>query len=92
MKRYLCLALLLAALPASAPTDAWAQEDDRSYCNKLGSLASRYIGSAGGEGRMAPDLNILGAIDDCNKGRTDKAIPYLEKRLRDNRITVPPRG
>ena len=87
MKRYLCLALLLAALPVSVN----AQEDDRSYCNKLGSLASRYIGSAGGEGRMAPDLNILGAIDDCNKGRTDKAIPYLEKRLRDNHITLPPR-
>ena len=37
------------------------------------------------------DLNILGAIDDCNKGRTATAIPYLEKRLRDNHITVPPR-
>ena len=62
-----------------------------AYCNKLGALASRYIGSAGAEGRMAPDLNVLGAIDDCNKGRTDKAIPYLEKRLRDNGITLPPR-
>ena len=41
---------------------------------------------------MSPDLNVLGAIDDCNKGRTDKAIPYLEKRLRENRITVPPRA
>jgi len=86
MKRYLILALL-AALPSSA----LAQADDRAYCNKLGALASRYIGSAGGEGRMSPDLNVLGAIDDCNKGRTDKAIPYLEKRLRDSRITVPPR-
>ena len=86
MKRYL-IAALLAALPLAAG----AQQDDRAYCNKLGNLASRYIGSAGGEGRMAPDLNILGAIDDCNKGRTDKAIPYLEKRLRDNHITVPPR-
>ena len=27
----------------------------------------------------------------CNKGRTATAIPYLEKRLRDNHITVPPR-
>jgi hypothetical protein len=86
MKRYLVFALL-AALPSSAA----AQSDDRDYCNKLGALASRYIGSAGAEGRMAPDLNILGAIDDCNKGRTDRAIPYLEKRLRDQRITVPPR-
>ena len=86
MKRYL-IAALLAALPAGAA----AQETDQAYCNRLGSLASRYIGSAGGDGRMAPDLNVLGAITDCNKGRADKAIPYLDKRLRDNHITVPPR-
>ena len=67
-------------------------EDDKSYCNKLGALAARYIGGSGADGRLSPDLNILGAIDDCNKGKTDKAIPYLEKRLRDQRITVPPRG
>jgi hypothetical protein len=73
------------------PFLAQAQGDDRAYCNQLGALASRYIGSAGAEGRMAPDLNVLGAIDDCNKGRTDKAIPYLERRLRDNHITLPPR-
>ena len=86
MKRYVVFALL-AALPATAS----AQTDDRTYCNQLGALASRYIGSAGAEGRLAPDLNVLGAIDDCNKGRTDKSIPYLERRLRDNHITVPPR-
>ena len=86
MKRY-ALCALLAALPSTA----FAQTDDRAYCNKLGALASRYIGSAGAEGRMAPDLNVLGATQDCNKGRTATAIPYLEKRLRDNHITVPPR-
>jgi hypothetical protein len=86
MKRYVVFALL-AALAAPA----FAQSDDRTYCNQLGALASRYIGSAGAEGRLAPDLNILGAIDDCNKGRTDKSIPYLERRLRDNHITLPPR-
>ena len=68
-----------------------AQSDDKAYCNKLGALASRYIGTAGGEGRMAPDLNVLGAITDCNKGRNDKAIPYLERRLRDDGVTLPPR-
>jgi hypothetical protein len=86
MKRY-----LLCALLAVLPVGAVAQDDDRAYCNKLGALASRYIGGAGADGRMAPDLNVLGAIDDCNKGRTDRAIPYLDKRLRANHITVPPR-
>jgi hypothetical protein len=86
MKRYFVFALL-AALPATAS----AQTDDKAYCVKIGNLASRYIGSSGAEGRLAPDLNILGAIEDCNRGRTDKSIPYLEKRLRDNHITVPPR-
>jgi hypothetical protein len=82
----------MLALLAALPTGAQAQESDKDYCNRLGALAARYIGSAGGEGRTSTDLNILGAIDDCNKGRTDKAIPYLEKRLRDQRITVPPRN
>ena len=87
MKRYLTLALL-----AAFPTGAQAQETDQAYCNRIGAVASRYIGSAGGDGRLAPDLNILGAVSDCNKGRADKSIPYLEKRMRDNHITVPPRN
>ena len=46
MKRTLILALL-----AALPIGAQAQDDDKAYCNKLGALASRYIGSAGAEGR-----------------------------------------
>ncbi len=57
MKRFLLLALL-AAIPVSAA----AQDDDKAYCAKLGALATRWIGSAGGDGRMAPDLNVLGAV------------------------------
>jgi hypothetical protein len=86
MKRY-CVFALLAALPSGA----FAQTDYRAYCNRLGALAAHYIGSSGAQGGIEPDLNILGAIDDCNKGRTDKSIPYLEQRLRDNHITLPPR-
>jgi len=83
--------LLLVVTSLLLPFLAQAQSDDKAYCNKIGALASRYIGSAGAEGRLSPDLNVLGAIDDCNKGRTDKAIPYLDQRLRANHITIPPR-
>lgn len=85
------LPLLVATSTLFLPLLANAQDDDKTYCNKLGALATRFIGGAGADGRLSPDLNILGAVDDCNKGRTDKAIPYLEKRLRDQRITIPPR-
>jgi len=86
----------IAAPPASAPVAAVpagtaAQSDDKAYCDKLGALASRFVRSAGGDGGSAPDLNVLGAITDCNRGRYDKAIPFLERRLRDVSVTLPPR-
>jgi hypothetical protein len=34
---------------------------------------------------------VLGAITDCNRGRYDRAIPFLERRLRDVGVTLPPR-
>ena len=88
--------LPVAAVPASAPVaappaSAAAQSDDKAYCDKLGALASRFVRSAGGDGGSAPDLNVLGAITDCNRGRYDKAIPFLERRLRDVGVTLPPR-
>jgi len=81
----LLLILALTALPAAA------QEDDAAYCAKLGQLALRYTGSAGGEGRLAPDVSTLGAIDDCRKGNTAAGIPVLERKLRNNGFTLPKR-
>ena len=86
MKRYLILALV-AALPVGAA----AQSDDKTYCEALGALALRFIRTAGGDGGSAPDLNVLGAIADCDRGRYDRAIPYLERRLRGAGVTLPPR-
>jgi len=86
-----CLLLLVATSAFLLPLLASAQSDDVAYCNKLGALAQRYIGGAGADGRLSPDLNVLGAVSDCNKGKAATAIPYLERRLRDQRVTLPPR-
>jgi len=88
MKRLLPpLVAALVLLPAAT----FAQSDDAAYCAKLSALAYKYVGGNGGDGRSFPDLNVLGAIDDCHKGNYASAIPYLEKRLRDSRVTLPPR-
>lgn len=70
---------------------AMAQGDDAAYCAKLAALALRYTGSAGGDGRLTPDLSTIGAINDCNKGNTAAGIPVLEKLLRSQGFTLPKR-
>ena len=84
---------IAAALIACAAlmTYVAAQSDDAAYCGQLAGLALRYTGSAGGEGRLAPDLTTLGAIDDCNKGNFAAGIAVLEKKLRNNGFTLPKR-
>ena len=82
-------AMLLAFLtPCGA---AEAQSDDAVYCRQLAGLALRYLGSAGGEGRLTPDLQTQGAINDCNKGNFAAGIPVLERKLRSNGFTLPKR-
>ncbi|HYX01815.1 MAG TPA: hypothetical protein VE963_06995 [Reyranella sp.] len=76
---------------ASLLIPAAARSDDAAYCAELGRLALRYTGGAGGDGRLAPDLATLGAIQDCNKGNFAAGIPVLERKLRSNGFTLPKR-
>jgi hypothetical protein len=81
--------LILACAVLTVP--AMAQSDDAAYCARLGSLALRYTGSSVADGRLAPDLSTLGAINDCNKGNTAAGIAALEKKLRSHGFTLPKR-
>ena len=79
----------VAGLIALSP--ALAVADDAAYCQALSALARKFVGGAGGDGGSAPDLGTIGAIEDCRKGNYARGIPYLEKRLRDSRVTLPAR-
>jgi len=87
MKRRLLPLLALFVLPAAA----FAQADDAAYCAKLSALAAKFVSGGGGDGNSGPDLNTRGAINDCRTGNYARGIPYLEKRLRDSRVSLPPR-
>jgi hypothetical protein len=78
------IVFVLAAL-ASAPL-AQAQGDDKAYCAQLSDLYRRFVQNATGR---RVDVEALVALDDCKGGRAAAAIPVLEKRLRDAKITVP---
>ncbi len=73
----------------SAASLAQAQGDDRTYCAQLSDLYRRYVQNATGR---RVDVEALVALDDCSRGKTATAIPVLEKRLRDAKITPPGGG
>jgi hypothetical protein len=79
--------LVLAAL-TSAPL-AQAQSDDTTYCTQLSQLYRRYVQNATGR-RVEGEARQAG--DDCSGGKAASAIPVLEKRLRDAKITPPGGG
>jgi hypothetical protein len=79
--------LVFAALTA-APL-AQAQSDDKAYCAQLSEVYRKYVQNATGR---RVDVEALQALDDCSRGKAASAIPVLEKRLRDAKITPPGGG
>lgn len=87
MKSALRVSLAVVVL---APLDAGAQSDDLAYCNTLYDLAVRYCGKAI-MGQTKPDAGMIVALDQCQAGNTAAGIATLEKKLRDCKVSLPPR-
>jgi hypothetical protein len=85
--------LLALLLPASALAQSSAA--DVVYCNRLADLYVHYIGRS--EAGPYDDVH-RGSVDtqvaaaQCRQGITVTAIPILERELRNNGFTLPPRG
>ena len=84
-------AFLVLSLLASVPLAASAQSDDGAYCAALSTLANRYLVSGTGNGSGQPDLETREATIACGAGQYARAIPVLERKLRDARFTLPKR-
>jgi hypothetical protein len=87
--------LLMAAalLLSTAATMAQSGAGDVRYCNALAELYTRYVGTAGFTSRRSGGFDPEGqrAIDKC-RSNPQSAIPVLEKRLRNARVSLPSRG
>lgn len=84
--------ILLSLLVSGAFTNATAQQTNAQLaarCSQLYALADRYL-TRRGEGSGGPNMTLLGAGLDCQKGHYEAGIATLEKLLRDQRITIPP--
>ncbi len=86
------MGVLLGMLASAAFGSAHAQagnEQLAARCNQLYDVANRFL-TRRGEGSGGPNMILLGAGIDCQKGRYEAGIKTLEKLLRDQRITIPP--
>lgn len=91
----LVAACIVAAV--AAPTAALAQsaQSELAYCQVLASTYVHYIGRS----ETSPYDDVRrGSLDgqvaasQCVPGRTAEAIPVLERKLRNGKVTLPPRG
>jgi len=89
------LSLLLAGLLLPGAASAQPAAGDVAYCNRLADLYDRYLGrwkygTDRGGGTGSVDNEVASA--QCRQGITGPSIPVLERVLRDNGFTLPPRG
>ena len=66
---------------------------DLRYCAALSELYMRYVGNPVTEPRSIRRNDVVAdeALYQCRRGEPAAAIPVLERKLIDNRITLPAR-
>ena len=82
-------------MPAVVPLlsfGASAQTTDMDYCKALSQKYETYISNMQSIARRAQAPVGSVAIAQCKAGNTAAGIPVLERKLRDARIDLPPRG
>ena len=78
----------------SQPAYPPATGPDVSYCQTLANIYARYIGhdwNYGDYARLRANNDAQVAMTQCETN-TRFAIPVLERELRNNHFTLPPRG
>jgi hypothetical protein len=103
--KLLTLAAALALLPAVADGQSYSQSysqpayprtagPDVAYCQTLANTYARYIGhdwNYGEYARLRANNDAQVAMTQCETNPSF-AIPVLERELKNNRFTLPPRG
>lgn len=89
MRPLIVTALALAAY-GSVPAIAQDRARDAAYCERLYGLWSRHVAPMSTNARVNR-VHQDKAVERCRTGDAAAGIAVLEKTLRDNRFTLPPR-
>jgi hypothetical protein len=78
------------AAPEAAATTTPPNPADVAYCNKLASLYDHY-GEMQSRSGNEVDVGTAEAMNQCHHGNPQLGIASLERRLKEQRISLPPR-
>ena len=92
MKRFAAVAIAFL-LVSSAHAQGRVSSPEQRYCEALSDLYMRYVGNPETEPRKIRrnDADAEKALAQCRRGEVAASIPVLERKLTDNRITLPQR-
>ena len=92
MKTFIAVAIAFL-LTAPAYAQGRQSSPEQQYCEALSDLYMRYVGNPETEPRKVRrnDAEAEKALSQCRQGDTAASIPVLERKLVDNRITLPQR-
>ena len=83
------IASLVASTCVATSSNAQPPTSDAAYCQ---SLVKAYSMGGNARGSLPVGNATAVAIAQCREGDPERAIPVLERKLRDNNIVVPARS
>lgn len=75
---------------ATRPKQRSRPKTSRSLDVVLHATQERYIAPRS-QGQITGGVDAIASVDQCRRGNPANGIPTLEKKLRDNRFTLPAR-
>jgi hypothetical protein len=94
VRRYVSAAAVVFLVAASAAhAQGRASSPEQRYCEALSDLYMRYVGNPETEPRNVRrnDADAEAALAQCRHGEPVASIPVLERKLTDNKVTLPQR-
>ena len=94
MRRRVCaIAVVFLVAASSAHAQGRESSPEQRYCEALSDLYMRYIGNPETEPRNVRrnDADADKALAQCRHGDPAASVPVLERKLTDNKVTLPQR-
>ena len=87
MRRSVLTLAILLGMSDPVAAQSFSADGTTAYCRQLADLYRRFVLPPAGWGA---DLDATYALEACRKGNPE-GIPVLEKKLRENRVSIPGR-